>query len=232
MLGFLNSLLAVVFLGALVTGIYFLLRGRVSPLNRRKGWLSLGLAAIAFFLFGVTITPEQRAKQAAVEASTAAAKTKQQQEQAAKERQVAEAQRKAEAARAAEAQQAAAKQKEVSAPKTEDATPPPTPVSNEPSYTLVVESWNCQIESDDYIKILGKVKNVSNDSLENVMAIGIISDSSGIIEKSDALIDYKNLRPGEISPFEVLIDTGGRKGDCELSFSQMFGDGIPTKFPN
>lgn len=100
------------------------------------------------------------------------------------------------------------------------------PVSDEK--LLKVISWRCERSSSDYLKIIGEVRNQSSEVLENVEARGQIKDSAGLVAKNEVLIDYKLLRPGEVSPFEVLIDTGGREGQCYLNFGFAFGGPIPT----
>ncbi len=95
---------------------------------------------------------------------------------------------------------------------------------------LKVNSWRCETDGD-YVRFIGEVENQSSGPLENVAAYAVMSDDKGILAKEESLIDFKLLRSGESSPFEVLVDTGGRSGNCQLTFGVLFGEPIDAQFP-
>lgn len=98
--------------------------------------------------------------------------------------------------------------------------------SSAESYTPPHEviSWKCDKEYG-FIFVRGEVKNVSKQSIKNVMAVGEFRTKDGTLVKSeDALIDYNPLLPGQTSPFK----TGGTDNpaiiNCNLSFKALFGE--------
>jgi hypothetical protein len=103
-----------------------------------------------------------------------------------------------------------------------------TPIE-EPS-TLKVKSWRCEEAVGGYLNVIGEVQNQSTNTLENILAYATVEDSKGILAKSESLIDYHLLRSGESSPFNVIIDSGGRTGECHLRFGTFSGDTISAEF--
>lgn len=95
---------------------------------------------------------------------------------------------------------------------------------------LEVLSWKCEPQGTEWMKFLGEVRNTSTVPMESVKALGLVRDSAGIVGKDFGFIDYDPLRPGETSPFDVLVKTGGRTGTCEVSFTTLAGELIPTTF--
>lgn len=89
---------------------------------------------------------------------------------------------------------------------------------------LFIKSWHCNIDGD-YMKFVGEVTNQTAAAMANVEAVGEVYDKNGLVDRSEALIDYHNLRPGETSPFSTLVDTGGRGDSCNISFKTF--DGTP-----
>jgi hypothetical protein len=88
---------------------------------------------------------------------------------------------------------------------------------------LEVISWKCDKEYS-YVFVRGEVKNISSQSIKNVMAVGEFRTKDGTLVKSeDSLIDYNPILPGQTSPFK----TGGTDNpaitNCNLSFKTLFG---------
>ncbi len=99
-----------------------------------------------------------------------------------------------------------------------------------PEYMLQCLSWSNYTEYG-YIHVVGEVKNISNAKLENVMAVVSFRTEDGTLVKTDdALIDYDVLMPGQTSSFEVLTTENPAIKKLGLSFKQLFGSQIPTKF--
>ncbi|MCK5538153.1 MAG: hypothetical protein KAI79_15105 [Bacteroidales bacterium] len=97
------------------------------------------------------------------------------------------------------------------------------PSYSKPRPRLEVVSWKCSTEYG-YIYVLGEVKNISSQSIKNVMAVGSFRTKNDIFVKSeDALIDYNPILPGQISPFKAGGTRNPEIKNCSLSFKEMFG---------
>ena len=106
---------------------------------------------------------------------------------------------------------------------------PEPPSEPEPTYKLQLLSTNDE-RAYDYITIYGQVKNISNESLENVMAVVEYYTSDGTFVKSDdALIDYNPILPNQTSPFEVITTDNPAIKRYSVSFKFLFGGTIPTE---
>jgi hypothetical protein len=109
-------------------------------------------------------------------------------------------------------------------------TPAPVSPTPAPEYILQCFSWSNYTEYG-YIHVVGEVKNISNVKLENVVAVVSFRTEDGTLVKTDdALIDYDVLMPGQTSSFEVLTTENSAIKKLGLSFKQLFGSQIPTKF--
>ena len=105
-----------------------------------------------------------------------------------------------------------------------------TEPESKPEYMLQCISWSNYSEYG-YIHVVGEVKNISNTKLENVMAVVAFRTEDGTLVKTDdALIDYDVLMPGQTCSFEVLTTENPAIKKLGLSFKQLFGSQIPTKF--
>jgi len=99
----------------------------------------------------------------------------------------------------------------------------------EPTYKLQLLSMNDE-RAYEYITISGQVKNVSNESLDNVEAIVEFYTSDGTFVKSDeALIKYNPILPNQTSPFEVITTDNPAITKYSVSFKFLFGGTIPTE---
>ncbi|GEM_PF-3075424 len=102
-----------------------------------------------------------------------------------------------------------------------------TPTIQEDLLELV--SFRCYTEYD-YFHIVGEVKNISDKSLEDVVAVGNAYTQDGEFVKSDdTLIDYNPILAGQTSPFEVLMTGNPAIKKCKVSFKEFWGGTIPTK---
>lgn len=91
---------------------------------------------------------------------------------------------------------------------------------------LEVLSWKCEKEYS-YVFVVGEVKNVSSESIKNVMAVGEFRTKDGTLVKAeDSLIDYNPLLPGQTSPFKTGGTDNPTISNCNLSFKTLFGNQI------
>ncbi|MBT4648976.1 zinc ribbon domain-containing protein [bacterium] len=96
---------------------------------------------------------------------------------------------------------------------------------------LELLNFNCYWQYD-YFHIEGQVKNISNKSLESVVAVGTAYTEDGEFVKSDdALIDYNPILAGQTSPFKVMMTHNPAITKCKVDFKEFWGGSIPTKRP-
>ncbi|MFZ3057713.1 MAG: FxLYD domain-containing protein [Minisyncoccales bacterium] len=94
---------------------------------------------------------------------------------------------------------------------------------------LELQSMNCHREYDYFI-IEGTVKNISEESLKNVEAVGGMYQENGEIVTSDsALIDFNPILSGQISSFKVMHTDNPAIKKCEVNFKELMGGTIYTK---
>jgi hypothetical protein len=75
-----------------------------------------------------------------------------------------------------------------------------------------------------YITVFGQVKNVSEEPLDDVVAVVEYFTKSGQFVKSDsALIEYTPLLVGQTSPFEVVTSDNAAIADFKVSFRHLLG---------
>jgi len=105
----------------------------------------------------------------------------------------------------------------------------PSPRQESEQEVLELLSFRCYTEYS-YFHIVGEVKNISNKSLEDVVAVGKAYTKDGKFVKSDeALIDYNPILSGQTSPFEVLMTGNPEISKCNVEFKEFWGGTIPTK---
>lgn len=92
---------------------------------------------------------------------------------------------------------------------------------------LVSYSWHTEY---DYAIYEGTVKNISSESLENVVAVVSFFDKKGtFITSSEALIKYNPILPGQISPFKVMKTQNPQMDKAGVEFKFLMGGSIPHK---
>jgi hypothetical protein len=68
------------------------------------------------------------------------------------------------------------------------------------------------------------VKNISDEPIKNVVAVGIWLDKKGeFIKSDDALIDYNPILPGQTSPFKTISSGNPAMEKYRVEFKTMFG---------
>lgn len=88
---------------------------------------------------------------------------------------------------------------------------------------LELQKWHWY-EEYDYAIAEGTIKNISSKSLNNVLAVLMIYDKQGNFIKSDtALIEYRPILPGQISPFKVMSSFNPAMGKASIDFKSFSG---------
>lgn len=84
--------------------------------------------------------------------------------------------------------------------------------------------------SYSFITIRGMVKNISSEPMENVTAVGIVTDANGeFITSGDSLIDYDPILAGQTSPFSIMIRDNPAIDQWTIEFKEFIGGTIPHK---
>ncbi len=103
--------------------------------------------------------------------------------------------------------------------------PPPRPAGPRLEYS----GFNWSI-SHSYATVNGRVTNITDQRLENVMAVVSFFDSGGqFITSDDALIDYNPLLPGQTAPFTVMARANPAMASARLEFKELMGGTIEAK---
>lgn len=101
-------------------------------------------------------------------------------------------------------------------------------VAKAPRPQLEIQSWNCRIERRS-IQIQGQVKNISNESLHSVRAIGSFFTGEGdFVKYADSFIEFNPILPGQTSNFRIRTSTDPTITSCQVTFGQLFGGSIRT----
>jgi hypothetical protein len=110
-----------------------------------------------------------------------------------------------------------------SAAPTSSTAPSPAPVPAGPKLALL-SSKGYESEYGGYHYIEGEVKNVSDEPLKNVAAVGIWLDKDGTFIKSDdAIIEYNPILPGQTSPFKTISTGNPAMEKYRVEFKTLFG---------
>lgn len=110
-----------------------------------------------------------------------------------------------------------------------------------PDSEIVVEApleYKLELESSRFYKeygfvnIEGKVKNISNENIDNIEAVAEFFDKDGnFIKSSSSLIDYNPILADQSSPFRVMTSDNPEIVSGEVTFKGLFGGTVSTKFP-
>jgi hypothetical protein len=103
------------------------------------------------------------------------------------------------------------------------------PASEEQKLELL--SYNCGRQYG-FFQIRGQVKNISDEPMDSVMAVGSTYTKDSTFVRSDsALIEYNPILPGQASPFAIMGTDNPAIDKCQVEFKEFFGGTIPTKLP-
>ena len=68
------------------------------------------------------------------------------------------------------------------------------------------------------------VKNLTNESIDNIEAVATIYDENGnFITSESALIDYRPLLAGQTSPFSIMVRKNPAMTDYRVEFKEFSG---------
>ena len=99
--------------------------------------------------------------------------------------------------------------------------------SDEPKLELISHHWSREY---GYAIYEGRVKNISNESLENVEAVVTFYDRNDtFVTSSDALIEFNPILPGQISNFKVMKTSNPEMKKAGVSFKFILGGSIQYK---
>ncbi len=88
---------------------------------------------------------------------------------------------------------------------------------------LELERYSCG-RTYGYYEIQGRVKNISDKPIDNLLAVGEFYDESeNFIKADDTLVEYRPLLPGQTSPFKVLTSGNPAIKKCSVSFKEFGG---------
>ena len=95
-----------------------------------------------------------------------------------------------------------------------------------PGTPLELLSFRCE-KQHSYVFVRGEVRNVSNQPIEHLMAVGVFRAEDGTLIKSgDSLVEYDPLMPGQASPFSVGETDNPLIKRCEIAFKTMWGSRV------
>jgi hypothetical protein len=83
---------------------------------------------------------------------------------------------------------------------------------------------------EHYNKVHGQVKNISDKAIDNIKVVVTWYSKEGtFITSDDALIDYRPLLPGQVSPFSTITSTNPAMSRYSLEFTTFRGAKVATK---
>ncbi len=109
-------------------------------------------------------------------------------------------------------------------------TPAVAPTQAKP--VLELQQWNWH-EEHGYAIAEGAIKNISSESLDNVVAVMLIYDKNGnFIKSDDALIEYRPILPGQTSPFKVMSSFNPEMNKATINFKAFSGGTLSWRKKN
>jgi hypothetical protein len=110
-----------------------------------------------------------------------------------------------------------------------DNTAPQTIIDNDDSRPkLELQAQECTVERR-WVHIQGQIKNISNENLYSVLAIGTFFNGAGdFIKTVQAMIDYDPILPGQVSNFSASTTTNPAIEKCQVQFRHLSGAAILT----
>jgi hypothetical protein len=108
--------------------------------------------------------------------------------------------------------------------------PVPTPLPTL-AYLLELESSHCTLDASvGFAYIEGEVKNISDQPLSDILAVGEWYKSDNTFITSDnALTTFNPILPGQTSPFKTYSTYNPEMGLCRVNFTDFSGATIPYK---
>jgi hypothetical protein len=113
-----------------------------------------------------------------------------------------------------------------SSPGATSARPAPAPVEA-PKHLALLASNGYESETGSFHYVEGQVKNLSSESLRNVMVVSTWYDKDGnFIKSNDALIDYNPILPGQTSPFKTITSSNPAMSRYSVTFKTLLGGSL------
>lgn len=83
--------------------------------------------------------------------------------------------------------------------------------------------------SGNYVKVFGRVKNVSNEEIDGIWVDVMFEAARGqLVAKGSGPVQPNPLRPGEVGTFEVMEKTSPAIAKYNLKFRKLLGESIPA----
>ena len=102
--------------------------------------------------------------------------------------------------------------------------------SYKPVIKLELQSWHWY-ESYGHAIVEGEVKNISDESIKNVVVVATFYDSKGnFISYDSALIEYNPILPNQTSPFKVYVRWNYKMKKASIRFKEIIGGSILHKY--
>ena len=95
---------------------------------------------------------------------------------------------------------------------------------------LELLSFNCH-EEVGFCITEGQVKNISDKSLKNIIAVVMLYTATGdFVTADEAVVEYNPILPGQTVPFRVTTgNCNPAIKKCVVDFKEAWGGSIPTK---
>ena len=96
------------------------------------------------------------------------------------------------------------------------------------SAKLFLLDWNWgDSGSDVFVKVNGRVKNISSENLRNVTAVvTFFTDEGKFITSEEALISFNPVLPDQTSPFELIVQRNPLMKSASIDFKFLLGGTI------
>lgn len=89
--------------------------------------------------------------------------------------------------------------------------------------SIELQNWHWRLEHS-YIITEGSIKNITDKSIDNIVAYVNLYDNKGDFITSDhALIDYRPLLPGQTSPFKIISTYNPAMNKAAVDFKTFGG---------
>lgn len=116
-------------------------------------------------------------------------------------------------------------------------SPPPATTTNPATSPATAEVEQLELvaftwgkSSDEHVTAEGQVKNISAGSIDNIQAVVTWYDKSGkFITSDNALIDYRPILRGQISPYSVIATYNPSMHHATIDFKHFSGGSIPYR---
>ena len=100
----------------------------------------------------------------------------------------------------------------------------------EPQQIELLE-WRWSRKSEDFIKVEGLVKNISDASLKSVEAVvTFYAVGDRFVTSESALIEYNPVLSGQASPFDIIVNNNPAIFRGEIEFKFLTGGTINTRY--